>query len=195
MLRSPCQILGQWGAQTCWVKKPPAPLSSSLFWLLLPSHPIHHLSFQSGLQLLQQCFWMFLNFTKQAFFLNIISNCLFLLSQILLSNNSSSSWVNFAVHRYEKLIWVISIPEKLQKTPGCVKAECCYKLKSSIRQLYQSTGHCCKSKALWEVSLVAQPTCKMISLRPCSIWESLIITGSVNFYLKILLWEERFMGS
>lgn len=60
----------------------------------------------------------------------------------LKQENSGSSWGQLcAVHPYEQIIWIISVPEQLywQKTPDCVKAKYCYKWKSSIRQLHQST--------------------------------------------------------
>lgn len=39
-----------------------------------------------------ECFWTFLNFTKWAYFKILSQIAFFLLSQILLSNNSSSLW-------------------------------------------------------------------------------------------------------
>lgn len=86
-----------------------------------------------------QCFSVFLSFTKWDYFKILYKIAFSYCPKPSSQTTATALEDNSAVHWYKKLIWIISIPEKLQKTPGCVKTEYCYKLKSSIRQLHQST--------------------------------------------------------
>lgn len=112
------------------------------FWLL-PSYPVLHLSLQSEQQVPQSVPEGFSTSLTEPFLKHYIKLPFAIFSNPpLKQESSSSSWGQLcAVHPYVKLIWIISVPEKLywQKTPDCVKAEYCYKWKSSIRQLHQST--------------------------------------------------------
>lgn len=86
-----------------------------------------------------QCFWMFLSFTKWAYFKILYEIAFSYCPKSSSPATAAALGGNSVVHWYEKLIWIISIPEKLQKTLSSVKAKYCYKLNFLIRQLYQST--------------------------------------------------------
>lgn len=70
-----------------------------------------------------QCFWPFLNLTKGAYFKTLYQITFSYCPKSSSQPTAAALGGNCPVHWYKKLIWIISLPEKLEKTPGCVKVE------------------------------------------------------------------------